>query len=244
MLGMYDIPELAAANDRFWQAIRKELGAGPAELDRTRDYWDIWKDQGLVFAQTCGMPFRTALVGHVWLVGTPDYGLKDCAPGYYNSVIIARADATGETIADFSGQRFAFNEAVSQSGWAAPMVHAQTCGAEFGRFVQTGAHMASALAVKDGLADVAGIDALTWELISQYYPWSASLREVERTPPTPGLPYITSRRHDPAPVAKAVEKAIAGLSDMDRNLLHLKGLVQIPEQAYVSIATPPPPPDC
>lgn len=242
MLGMYDIPQLADANDRFWGAIRTELGEGPEDLDRSRDFWEIWRDPDLIFAQTCGMPYRTALHGHVRLVGTPDYGLPGCAPGYYNSVIIARADSSGDMMADFKGQRLAYNEPASQSGWAAPMTHLANEGVDFRHFVQTGGHMESAVAVAVGRADTAAIDALTWALITEYEPWANALREVERTAPTPGLPYITSATRDPAQISMAVEEAIAGLSYADRNALHLRGMVQIPEQAYLDIPTPSPPP--
>lgn len=242
MLGMYDVPELAGANDRFWSAIRSELGEGPAHLDRGRDFWDIWHDPDLVLAQTCGMPFRTSLVDHVNLVGTPDYALPGCAPGYYNSVIITRADCDGDTMADFSGKCLAYNEAVSQSGWAAPMTHAKLQGAVFTRFVHSGGHAASARAVAEGRADIAGIDALTWKLITRYDPVAKELRVLERTTPTPGLPYITSISRDPELVARAVTKAITDLSPSDRKVLELHGLVDIPAMAYLAIPTPPAPP--
>lgn len=242
MLGMYDIPQLADANDRLWNGIRAELGEGPEVLQRNRDFWQIWRDPDLVLAQTCGMPYRTALHGVVSLVGTPDYGLPGCPPGYYNSVIIARADVLGDTMSDFASQRLAYNDPVSQSGWAAPMTHAANLGVSFRHFVPTGGHIESSIAVAVGRADLAAIDALTWALITEFEPWARALREVERTAPTPGLPYITSTNRNAAQIFSAVEKAIAGLSNVDRDVLHLKGLVQIPEQAYLDIATPPPPP--
>jgi len=241
MLGMYDVPQLAGANDRFWAAIRSELGEGPEALERGRDFWEIWRDPDMVLSQTCGMPYRTALHGQVRLVGTPDYGLPGCAPGYYNSVIIARADAPGDTMANFSGQRLGYNDPVSQSGWAAPMTHARRQNARFDQLVETGGHMASATAVAEGSADIAGIDALTWALIQQFQPLARQLREVERTEPTPGLPYITAWRRDPVPIRSAVENAINALSREDRELLHLRGLVQIPDSAYLAIPTPPGP---
>jgi ABC-type phosphate/phosphonate transport system substrate-binding protein len=122
------------------------------------------------------------------------------------------------------------------------MTHLANKGIEFRHFVQTGGHMESAVAVAVGRADTAAIDALTWVLITEYEPWAPALREVERTAPTPGLPYITSTSRDPTQICRAVEKAIPSLSNADRNVLHLRGVVQIPEQAYLDIPTPPPPP--
>ena len=137
-------------------------------------------------------------------------------------------------------QRFAYNEPVSQSGWAAPSTHAAKTGTRFGAYIQTGAHVASAKAVADGDADIAGIDALTWALICECEPWAQKLREVERTTPTPGLPYITSLANNPARIRAAVEQAIAALSAADRAALHLQGLVVIPEETYLAVPTPPP----
>ena len=91
-LPMYDRPETAAATDRYWGLIRDGLRAreieAPDDLTRTDDLWTLWQSPDLVLAQTCGLPFRARLHGQVQLVGTPDFGLPGCAPGYYNSVII------------------------------------------------------------------------------------------------------------------------------------------------------------
>ena len=94
----------------------------------------------------------------------------------------------------------------------------------------------------DGDADIAGIDALTWALICECEPWAQKLREVERTTPTPGLPYITSLANNPARIRMAVEQAIAALSAADLSALHLQALVVIPEETYLAVPTPPPPP--
>ncbi len=117
-LGMYDRPETRAANDRLWASIRDHLGRGPQHLSRQVDVWQTWASPDLIFAQTCGMPYRTRLHDTVNLVGTPDYRLPGCAPGHYNSVFVVGRDAPGEQLADFAGKTLAYNEPMSQSGWA------------------------------------------------------------------------------------------------------------------------------
>jgi ABC-type phosphate/phosphonate transport system substrate-binding protein len=241
MLGMYDMPPLHDANDRLWQAIRSHLGYGPPHLDREAKAWDVWQSPDLVLAQTCGMPFRTCLHDKVTLVGTPDYALPECPPGYYRSVLVVGADAPGTTVADFAGGTFAYNEPLSQSGWAAPMTHLNAASVRFKALLRTGAHAASARAVADGHADIAGIDALTWALLCEHDDAPARLRVIAQTTPTPGLPFITAQGHDPAPIASAVRAAIQALSAQDRALLHLQGLVAIPPEAYMAIANPPAP---
>ena len=240
-LGMYDMPPLRDAHDRFWAAIRQGLGFGPDHLTRDMDFWDIWQSPDLVFAQTCGMPYRTRLHGHVALVGTPDYGLPDCPPGCYRSVLIARRDDPRADLGAFGGARFAYNEALSQSGWAAPMVHLAEAGVVVGDLVQTGAHAASVQAVSEGRADLAGIDALTWALLCEHQNVDAHVRVVAETAPTPGLPYIAATGRDASAIADAVEKAIEALSVEDRAALHLHGLIRIPAEDYLAVPSPPPP---
>lgn len=242
MLGMYDMPALRGANDRFWQAIRLHLGHGPEGLTRDMDFPGIWQSPDLLFAQTCGMPLRTVLHPDVTLIGTPDYDLPGCDAGYYRSLLVVHADAGGQNLADFAGGRFAFNDPRSQSGWAGPNTHFARSGVRFDCLAATGGHAASALAVAEGRADMAGLDALTWALLDEHDPGlSARLRVIDSTVPTPGLPYITAAGCDPAPIASAVRAAIAGLSVTDRAALHLNRLVDIPLEDYLAVATPPAP---
>ncbi|WP_372614328.1 phosphate/phosphite/phosphonate ABC transporter substrate-binding protein [Aquicoccus sp.] len=238
-LPMYDRPETTPANDRLWQAIRARLGFGPDHLTRDRDLWQIWQSPDLLLAQTCGYPYRARLHDHVTLVGTPDYGLPDCPPGHYCSVMVARADDPRRALGDFGGAPFAYNEALSQSGWAAPVTHMATHGLSFGPLLETGAHRASALAVAQGRADLAAIDAVAWAMIQRHDRFAPELREIARTPPTPGLPLITARGRDPAPLLAAVAEAIADLSPADRHTLALQGVVEIPSSAYLAQPIPP-----
>lgn len=240
-LGMYDLPALHPANDRFWTAIRARLGTGPDRLTRDMGFWDIWQSPDLLFAQTCGMPYRTELHGRVRLIGTPDYGLDGCPPGYYRSALVVRAEDPRQSEDDFAGSRFAYNEARSQSGWSAPMVHLRARSIEMGTLIQTGAHASSAHAVADGRADLAGIDALTWALLMEHDPKVSGLRVLSWTEPTPGLPYITALTQDANAMFPAIEAAITDLSPKDRSTLHLRGLVKIPADAYLAVPTPPPP---
>lgn len=241
-LGMYDLPALQAANDRLWTAIRARLGEGPETLRRDIHTWAVWQSPDMLLAQTCGLPFRARLHDKVTLVGTPDYGLPGCPPGHYNSALVVRSDDPRTELADFAHARLAFNDGLSQSGWAAPWAHFQAAGVEIGPRLETGAHAASAAAVVEGRADIAALDALTWTLLQDHRPdLTAGLRELERTTPTPVLPYITSPGRDPAPLANAIAGAIDDLSPDDRALLHLRALVQIPAAAYLALPIPPQP---
>jgi ABC-type phosphate/phosphonate transport system substrate-binding protein len=244
-LGMYDRPETAGANDRLWAGIRDGLRsrgiAAPDSLTRGEAaYWQAWERPDLVFSQTCGFPFRARLHDKVTLIASPDYGLEGCPPGYYRSVFVARAE-DARTLPEFQAARFAYNEGLSQSGWAAPQNHAGTMGFRFTTLLETGSHRGSAHAVAEGQADLACLDALTWKLLQRWEPAVAGLREVARTAPTPALPYIAAKGADAAACFSALVAAVAALSPEDRDALSLQGVARIAAAHYLAVPFPPTP---
>lgn len=245
-LPMYDRPEIRAVTDRYWQLIRAALARrsidAPASLRRgDAELMPQWTDPDLLLSQTCGFPFRAKLHDKVTLIGTPDFGVEGCAPGYYRSVLIARRDDPRGTLAAFDGTAIAYNDALSQSGWAAPQNHAAKLGLTFPAGVQTGSHAASLAAVATGHADLAALDAVTWSLLSEYDPKAASVHVIALTDPAPGLPYITAQGRDSAPVFDAIAEAIAQLDPRERAALRLNGIVYIPAETYLAVPTPPAP---
>lgn len=240
-LPMYDRPETAAANDRYWALIRDALGQGPEQLTRDMDLPQHWLSPDLIFSQTCGLPYRTFLFGKVTRIATPDYGVEGCPPGYYRSVFVKRADDPRETIGAFADARFAYNEAISQSGWGGPFARAAELGVTFTNTKCTGAHRASALAVHQGEADLAAIDAVTWAMIQRYDAHARNLVVIDKTAPTPGLPYIAALGSDAAALQDAIASAITALSADDRETLQIKGLVTVTDAEYLAVPNPPAP---
>jgi ABC-type phosphate/phosphonate transport system substrate-binding protein len=245
-LGMYDFGAAQAANDRFWALIRDDLRrhdiAAPQTLTRGTDaYWPAWQSPDLILSQTCGYPYRARLHGQVTLVGTPDYGLPDAPPGHYYSVFVVRCQDPRQTLAEFDGARFAYNEDLSQSGWAAPQNHVGRLGLTLPPTHRSGGHQLSARAVADDQADIAALDAVTWAMMQDLDPVAHQLRVIACTDASPVLPYITAHSHDPAPIFAAIASAITALVPADRALLHLKGIVTIPVAAYLAVPNPPTP---
>jgi ABC-type phosphate/phosphonate transport system substrate-binding protein len=245
-LGMYDRPETQGPNDRFWALIRDALrGQGidaPDALSRgDMAYMAGWLSPELLISQTCSLPLRAKLAQKVTLIATPDYGLAGCPAGYYRSVYVARRADGFAALGEVAGQRFAYNEALSHSGWAAAYADHAARGLLLRPSLCTGAHRASAQAVAAGGADYAAIDALTWDLIQRYDDFASQLVVIDHTPATPALPYVTAMGRDPAPLLGAMVQAVSALSLADKMALHLKGLVQIPLADYLALPIPPPP---
>lgn len=242
-LMMYQRPQLVGAHDRFWKLIRAGLASrgidSPETLSQDADEFSVWTDPELVLSQTCGMPYRTWLHDKVALVGTPDYGLEGCPPGYYRSALVVRADDPRHDLTDFRDACFAYNQSFSQSGYAAPYWHTQPFGFWFETRLHTEQHLNSARAVAEGRADIAALDAVSWRLMERYETFAAELRVLDWTAPTPGLPLVTALKNESTTMFDAVEQAIAGLIEDDRLRLGLKGIRKIGAEHYLAVANPP-----
>lgn len=210
---MYDWPEERARVDAQWARVRDALRdagfAAPEALSRHDDLYALWTDPDLILGQTCGLPFALGLYETTLLIGTPDPGLPDTPPGYYRSVIVARADDPRDA-GDLLAARVALNGPDSQSGWGALAGWAaEESLAISGPLQITGAHHASAQAVAGGEADIAAIDAVSWDLVTGHDPDVANaLRIIARTRPTPAPPLICAARFDPDQFAAAVTAAL------------------------------------
>lgn len=248
-LPMYDRPETRAAYDRLWARIRDELTLLWKDLPQVRyplpetlthdgDPWDHWRNPGLVLSQTCGLPYRTVLHPNVTLIGTPDYGLPGCRPGFYNSVLVMQTQNARPDPTDWTHLTLAVNDTRSQSGWAAPLTFMDTLGLSFAGTRLTGSHQNSARAVAEGQADIAAIDAQTWRMIQRWDAWSDTLTEVARTTPTPGLPLISGQPDGRDDLHFATHHHFANLPAEDAAVLDVKGLITIAKEDYLAVPTP------
>ena len=234
-LPMYDVPANRAAHRRLWQALQDQLPDAPNFSPPSADLMDDWLSPGLYLSQTCGLPYRAALHGQVQLIGTPDNHSPNCPPGYYCSVLLARQGAIPDLVAnDFT---LAYNEPLSQSGWAAP----QSIGLTGAKRLQTGGHAASARAVLEGRADLAAVDALTWHFLKRDWDKADELEICATTPATPTLPYITALGQNAAALREALRQAILSIGPKDRETLQIFGLTEISAETYLKLPLPPSP---
>jgi ABC-type phosphate/phosphonate transport system substrate-binding protein len=241
-LPMYERPETREAHDRYWTFIKTALNErginAPPCLTRPTDaFLGHWRSPELLLSQTCGYPYRTELKDFVRVVGTPDYRVEGCPPGYYRSVLICRAEDTRKHLKDFDRATLAFNDSISQSGYIAPMLYARKSGIALRPTRETGSHRSSFLCVANGQAEIAAIDAVTWSVLEAFEQRTDQVRILDVTDPTPGLPYITACKEQAGVLFESVETAISRLSDRDRKVLRLYGLVKIAEDEYHAMAS-------
>ncbi len=134
---------------------------------------------------------------------------------------------------------FAYNQTFSQSGYAAPYSHMVPFGFWFEDRLHTNQHLESGRAVAEGRADIASLDAVSWRLMERFEPFSANLRVLDWTEPTPGLPLITAQHQQVDQISSAVAVAISGLKAQDRKVLGIEGVVKLPKEKYLAVPNPP-----
>ena len=242
-LPMYTTTRNTGVENRFWAEIRTKLQengtAAPDHLTRDlpEDLIAHWLSRDLVLSQTCSLPYRTRLRRDVTIVGTPDYGIPGCPPGYYQSVVIVRGDDPRDGITEFATARFALNDPLSQSGWAALVLERPDL--LLTPSLITGSHRASISAVMQSYADFAAIDAITFGNLT-ILGETTGLRVIHKTAPSPGLPYITAKSNDAAALLSAMQNALSALSHDDRDLLGIKSIIDLSPEAY-DLPIPPAP---
>ena len=100
-LPMYDLPEVSAATDGWWQGLaaafaRAGVEEVPERLVRGVGLPDHWLAPDLLFSQTCGYPLTDALSGRVGLLATPCYAAEGTAgPDYCSVIVVAAGSGVG-----------------------------------------------------------------------------------------------------------------------------------------------------
>jgi ABC-type phosphate/phosphonate transport system substrate-binding protein len=242
MISMYDMPERRPVIAAWWAGLARHWqAAGLHDIPHSThftdgDLYELWLAPDLFIAQTCGYPLTHRLKDRVTLVGTPVYAVEGCAGGTYHSVIVARRDSAVRSLDDLAGKVAAINGRDSQSGWNA-LRHSLIGKGAPARILETGGHRKSVAAVREGRADVAAIDCVTFAGLQQLAPQEvAPLHIVARSASAPALPYITRRDIAPADLEKLRAGLRAAMADPKladtRAAVQIAGLEIVPLQAY------------
>lgn len=153
------------------------------------------------------------------VVGTFDYAVPDSGNGTYRSLIVTGTDRSLDELRSDPQTLAAVNDYASLSGWIS---FQHVWGGQPQSFV-TGAHIESVRALGEGRAQVACIDAVSWNLFEEFEPTAvARLRVIGQGPRIPCLPIMTPLHHaDKVPQLRAAFAAMASdpaLADARRAL--------------------------
>ncbi len=187
-LAMYPFLPLRSAQTRLWDGVRSRLPFAAPELDWEIDPLEASGRDDLLFGQTCGWPLVTELAAKVHVIGTFDVDVEGAADGTYCSVLVT---GTGDSLTDVLHRPdlvVAANSSDSLSGWISLRSAAATRGVQLDAVTWTGAHALSVETLRQGVAHLASIDAVSWEYLDH-----TGLSVIGRGPRTPCLPLVTAR---------------------------------------------------
>src|SRR5580698_8219429 len=124
-LPMYAVRGAQAHADALWDGLRDAIRNGgidaPQRVAHFAPRLEGWLHPDLIVGQTCGLPYITKLSDSVELIGTPDYGVEGCSPGFYHSTLVVASGDRRKHLSEFSGCTLALNGIDSQSGYGAVM---------------------------------------------------------------------------------------------------------------------------
>ena len=186
-LAMYPFIHLRPAYNRLWEGVGEQLPFEVPPLD-----WDVPPDvacrrDDLLVGQTCGWPLITELAPSVHVLGTFDCDVDGADDGTYCSVLVSSGDEPLSDILARPELTVAANSPDSLSGWISMLVVAASSEVELHAVEWTGSHAASVEAVRQGRADLASIDAVSWAHIGDI-----ELSVVGHGPRVPCLPLVAS----------------------------------------------------
>ncbi|MCD4865501.1 phosphate/phosphite/phosphonate ABC transporter substrate-binding protein [Pseudomonas sp. PLB05] len=239
-LTMYVEPaEVRDAYRQLAEAVALRLGAtlesAPEELPA------LWSHPELLLAQTCGYPWATRLRGQVRLVAAPRYHFEGCNEAEHCAFILVPDALDVASLADLRGKRVALNGLDSNSGMnllrlaVAPLAER---GRFFGEVIVSESHANSLALLQQGHADVAAVDAVTYGYLQRAQPERvAGLRLLQRTRPSPALPFITAVSRSDAEV-EALRGALGDSLVADPTLaerLAIEGFTAVDEAIYLPL---------
>jgi ABC-type phosphate/phosphonate transport system substrate-binding protein len=238
-LPMYAVRGTHDHTDTLWSccrdSIRRNGIEAPDQVAHFASRLEGWLHPDLILGQTCGLPYITQLCSKTELVGTPDYAVDGCPPGFYHSTLVVSSTDKRKHLSEFAGCTLTINGKDSQSGYGAIM-RAAAPYAQRGRFFQraihTRSHATSMQHVANGLADIASIDSVTWRMSRQFDPDTARLKSIGTTEPTPGLPFIAARGKPIERLRDAVRTGVASLPEATRKAYGLTDVLPLPKEKY------------
>lgn len=242
---MYNLPEVRSALDSLWKGMvrnlrREGIAEVPDELVHGRAVRKLWNDPTLFLSQCCGYDLVNRYADKLTPLAVPRYGVAECRGYLYASAIVVREDCPTDDVLKMRGAVCVINGPESHSGMSSLRALVAPFNSE-GRFFShvrvSGGHAESIEILKQGKADVAAIDCVTYALLERYRPAAlAGLRKLGRTHRAPGIPYVTRASADTE--TKARMRTAIALTFADpklanvRQALFLEGIETVRPPAY------------
>jgi phosphonate transport system substrate-binding protein len=135
----------------------------------------------------------------------------------YHSYIIVNQKSNYKTFDELKGQKFAFVDQGSNTGYIVPAYMLAKRGEKpatyFREFFFTHSHDNSIKAVADGQADGAAVDSLIWDFFSNINPeLTASTKIIEKSPPY-GIPPVVVHPSVDAELKKQLKQVFLTLHE-------------------------------
>ncbi len=174
----------------------------------------------MLVTQACGLDLFVSSAP-IEPLAAPVFDL-DCGAANYYSFIVG----------DLHGSVAAVNSLSSRSGWSALLTR---CRPE--RVVVTGSHQGSLAALRSGQADVAAIDAVTWNIIARDAPSELEgIAIVERSGEAPAPPYVVREGTECGDVLRSLQSALqAREATSARRALLLREVVPVARKDYLPV---------
>ncbi|MFR0692922.1 phosphate/phosphite/phosphonate ABC transporter substrate-binding protein [Enterobacterales bacterium AE_CKDN230030158-1A_HGKHYDSX7] len=195
-LPMYTAPAVIRDASEAWITRTLELLGVRRGRWQGDDLHALFLAPDLLFTQTCGYPLMTALRGRVRLVGRPDFTLPHSAHGEHCSLLLVREDEPRGDLQALRGCRGAANNPDSNTGMNLlrhALVPWQRDGRYFSELHWSGSHRQSLAWLREGRVDLVAVDSVTFAYLALHSAEETTgIRLLQRSAPSPALPYITA----------------------------------------------------
>ena len=187
-LPWYSFPATRAGLDAVWKETRSTLvgngiGPLPAALSHSIPYAELFSNPHLVLSQCCGLDLYRSQTSNVMPLAVPHISALDVPEGYYFSYIVT------QKAANLDRPRIIINNRSSHSGHMAIRSWLTANGYNDFTLSESGSHAQSLLALKAGRADLAAIDALSWQHLD-----AEGLIILDQSEPAPAPPFIVGKQ--------------------------------------------------
>jgi ABC-type phosphate/phosphonate transport system substrate-binding protein len=229
---MYDLPGVEVDVDALWAAIAECIDADPVRL-RPDDLHRHWRSGAFVLSQTCGFPL-VEMLDDLAVVGvfTTAVGVEDGS--HYRSVIVEPARPSPGPLAINSWD--SLSGYVSLAHFLAEERTEELATRSLSAMI-TGGHRYSLAAVADGVASMASIDAITFDILCRTAPDTvAAVRVVGSGPKVPCLPLVT-RKHEYCARLRDVLDQVVQMESLQPTLrrLAITGFKPLGRDAYSGV---------